>query len=69
LPKTRTEELWLYPLSSSALDGSGWSTTRPGRFTSEKEPRLFPSVFLPEFLYFSSYLRLYITYTGTQLPQ
>ena len=24
--------------STSALDGGGWSTTRPGRFTPEKDP-------------------------------
>jgi hypothetical protein len=31
-------EVELYSFSTSALEGSGWSAPRPGRFTPEKDP-------------------------------
>ena len=31
-------DVYLYSSSTSALDGGGWSTPRPGRFTPGKEP-------------------------------
>ena len=34
----RGQEVRLYPLLTSAVDGSGWSAPRPGRFTPRKDP-------------------------------
>jgi hypothetical protein len=31
--------MYIYPFLTSALDGEGWSTPRPGRFTPRKEPQ------------------------------
>jgi hypothetical protein len=38
-PRGRVE-VWLYSFLTSALEGGGWSASRPGRFTPGKDPVL-----------------------------